>query len=216
MQQGYNPASGEVPEGARESDAAEADGAGHASSSPPAEPGFEKLFVEYHSLVFGVALKFTGRPEDAEDVTQEVFTKIWRNLGAFQSESSIKTWIYRIAMNACIDHSRKPWRRLAGRFTALQTASEDEEEIELPCGDANAERELLSREKAVQIRRAVARLKPHLRAVLVLKDLEGMSYDEISSVLGIGLGTISSRLNRGRRALQDLLQPVLPALLRES
>lgn len=216
MQQGIHPVNGTAAEKVNESVSPAVESGVQPAAPRQGEPTFEKLFVEYHSLVFGVALKFTGRPEDAEDITQEVFTKVWRNLGAFQYDSSIKTWIYRIAMNACIDHSRKPHKRFAGRFTGLQTASDEGEGLELPCGGPDAEGELLSREKALHIRKAVSRLKPHLKAVLVLKDLEGMSYEEISSVLGIGLGTISSRLNRGRRALQNLLQPVLPALLEES
>src|SRR6266567_4766232 len=83
------------------------------------EPSFEELFGEYQPLVYGIGLKFTGNPEDAEDITQEVFTKVWKNLGAFNHQSSLKTWIYRIAVNVCIDSSRKPWRKFSKQATEL-------------------------------------------------------------------------------------------------
>lgn len=182
---------------------------------PPEEviqiPTFEELFSEYQPLVHGIALKFTGSPEDAEDVTQEVFTKIWKNLEAFKFQSTLKTWIYRIAMNSCIDYSRKPWKRHGQRNTGLDDALEEGEEKVHLSDDDTAERKLLAKEKATQVRRAITRLRPHLRAVLVLKDLEEMSYDEISDILGVGLGTISSRLNRARKALQESFQSQMPA-----
>jgi RNA polymerase sigma-70 factor (ECF subfamily) len=167
---------------------------------------FEQLFADYRSLVYGVCLKFTGTPEDAEDAAQEVFTKIWKKLEDFQDQSSLKTWVYRIAINTCIDHSRRPWRRLTRRRAALDELESQGEEESLLSGERSAEERLLAEEQASQVRRAVARLKPHLRAVLILKDLEGLSYEEISAVLGINLGTISSRLNRARKALQDHLR----------
>jgi RNA polymerase sigma-70 factor (ECF subfamily) len=175
-------------------------------------PTFEELFNTYQPLVYGIALKFTGNPQDAEDVTQEAFTKIWKNLEGFKFQSSIKTWIYRIALNSCIDHSRKPWKRLGQRSTDLDEALDAGEESVQLSDDDTAEHKLLAKEKAAQVRKAITGLKPHLRAVLVLKDLEEMSYEEISSILGIGLGTISSRLNRARKALQEVFQNVMPAL----
>ncbi len=180
------------------------------------EPSFEEVFVEYQPLVYGVGLKFTGNPEDAEDITQEVFTKVWRKLRSFNYNSSIKTWIYRIALNTCIDYSRNPWRKLAQRRSGFDVIIEEGEDARLTTSEENAERKLLSVEKAAQVRKAIASLKPHLKSVLVLKDLEEMSYQEISSILGLSLGTISSRLNRARKALQEILESSWPALLEES
>lgn len=167
-------------------------------------PSFEELFNHYHSLVYGIGLKFTGNQEDAEDVTQEVFTKVWRSLRDFNYNSSLKTWIYRITLNTCIDHSRKPWKKHqpnAGPDNALEQSEQDR----LPSDEESAESKLLVKETVAQVRKAITGLRPHLKAVLVLKDLEGMSYNEISSVLGLSLGTISSRLNRARKSLQGAL-----------
>jgi RNA polymerase sigma-70 factor (ECF subfamily) len=170
-------------------------------------PTFEELFAEYQPLVHGIALRYLGNPEDAEDATQEVFTKVWKNLEAFNCNSSLKTWIYRIAVNTCIDHGRKPWKKLDQRSTGIDDSLEDSEITALIIDDETAERKLIAKEKAAQVRTAITRLKPHLKTVLVLKDLEELSYDEISTQLGLSMGTISSRLNRARRALLELFSP---------
>src|SRR5512135_1921493 len=82
----------------------------HPQGQPSSLPSFEALFSEYQPLVKSVARRFLGSPQDAEDAAQEIFTKVWRNLGSFNHNSSLRTWIYRIAVNTCIDYSRKPWR----------------------------------------------------------------------------------------------------------
>ena len=174
-------------------------------------PTFEALFTQYRTLVQHICLKFTGSPEDAEDVTQEVFTKIWKNLEDFQQQSSLRTWIYRIAMNTCIDYSRRPWKRFGPRRASLEDLLDQADPAILGSDEITAERRLLDAEEARRIRKAITELKPPLRAVLILKDLEEMSYDEISAVLGIGIGTISSRLNRARKALLGALHAHPPA-----
>jgi RNA polymerase sigma factor (sigma-70 family) len=174
-------------------------------------PTFEALFTQYRALVQYICLKFTGSPEDAEDVTQEVFTKIWKNLEDFQQQSSLRTWIYRIAMNTCIDYSRRPWRRFGPRSASVEDLMDQADPAILGSDEVTAERRLLDAEQARRIRKAITKLKPPLRAVLILKDLEELSYEEISAVLGIGIGTISSRLNRARKALQEALQAPSPA-----
>jgi RNA polymerase sigma-70 factor (ECF subfamily) len=173
-------------------------------------PTFEALFAQYRPLVHNICLKFTGMPEDAEDVTQEVFTKIWKNLEDFQQQSSLRTWIYRIAMNTCIDYSRRPWKRLGPRSSSLEEMLDQADPAVFGSDEITAERRLLDEEQALRIRKSITELKPHLRAVLILKDLEELSYDEISTVLGIGIGTVSSRLNRARKALQTALQAQPP------
>ena len=185
---------------------------GAPDSEGGAVPGFEQLFAEHRALVYGLALKFLGNPEDAEDVTQEVFTKVWRNLDSFNRNSSLKTWVYRIAINCCIDYGRKPWRRHSELGGVLVEDSEDDSGPAFVSGHVDAEGKLLAEEEAAQVRRAITHLKPHLKAVLVLKELEELSYDEISVRLGLSMGTISSRLNRARHALQEAFCSVVPRL----
>ena len=164
---------------------------------------FEELFTSYHSLVYGIGLKFTGNQEDAEDITQEVFTKVWRSLRDFNYNSSLKTWIYQISLNTCIDYSRKPWKKYGQHNTGSDNALDQSEQDRLPSDEESAESKLLLKETVAQVRKAITALRPHLKAVLVLKDLEGLSYNEISSVLGLSLGTISSRLNRARKSYRQ-------------
>jgi RNA polymerase sigma-70 factor, ECF subfamily len=134
---------------------------------------------------------------------------VWRSLRDFNYNSSLKTWIYRIALNTCIDHSRKPWKKYGQWNAHSEHTLEPAEENRLPSDDDTAERQLLVKETVAQVRKAVIGLRPHLKAVLVLKDLEGLSYNEISSVLGLSLGTISSRLNRARKSLQAALSSMV-------
>jgi RNA polymerase sigma-70 factor (ECF subfamily) len=175
---------------------------------------FDELFEEYRPLVLRVAMRFLGSPQDAEDVAQEVFTKVWRGIGDFQCESSLKTWIYRIAVNACLDHARRPWKRRDQGDTPLEEVLERFERSGRLGDHDTAERRLLVKEKSVLLRRAITKLKPDLKAVFVMKEIEEMSYEEISSRLGLSTGTISSRLNRARKALQQTFSRLTPALAR--
>lgn len=109
-------------------------------------------------------------------------------------------------MNSCIDYSRKPWKRIKKRSKGLDDAMEEGGDRVRLSDDDTAESRLLAKEEVAQVRRAITRLRPHLRAVLILKDLEEMSYDDISQILGVGIGTVSSRLNRAHKALQESLR----------
>ncbi len=180
----------------------------------PRTLSFDDLYAEYRPLVLRIAVRILGSADEAEDVAQEVFTKVWKGIKDFNHEASLKTWIYRIAVNTCLDHSRKPWKQSGVADTRLDDVLWQIEGSGRLSIDDTAERRLLAREKSALLRKGVARLKPHLKAVLVMKELEEMSYEEISSHLGLSLGTISSRLNRARKALQETLESLTPALAR--
>ncbi len=180
----------------------------------PRTSNFDDLYAEYRPLVLRIAVRILGSADDAEDVAQEVFTKVWRGIKDFNHDASLKTWIYRIAVNTCLDHSRKPWKQLGAADARLDDVLwQIEGNGRLSVHDT-AERKLLAREKSALLRKAVIMLKPHLKAVLVMKELEEMSYEEISARLGLSLGTISSRLNRARKALQETFENLRPALAR--
>ncbi len=174
-------------------------------------PGFDRLFAEYHQMVYAVGLRILGSHEDAEDVTQEVFTKVWRGFNAFNRDSSLKTWIYRIAVNTSIDHGRKPWKKMGLQSTVIIGEGEEDAAVPLLISEETAEGKLLAQEKVATLSKAIGCLRPHLKDVFVLKELEEMSYNEISSVLGLSTGTISSRLNRAKKALQDSLRALTGA-----
>ena len=172
-------------------------------------PSFDRLFDEFRPLVYRLGLRLLGTPEDAEDATQEAFTKIWRSLDSFNNESSLKTWIYRIAINTCIDFGRRSRRKPDLPAVALERGSSEEIDRILPPVDETAERRLLAEERAAHIRNAILLLRPHLKDVFLLKEVEEMSYDEISLALDLSIGTISSRLNRAKKALQESLKALV-------
>jgi len=167
---------------------------------------FDRLFTEFHPMVYGIGLRILGSHEDAEDAAQEVFTKVWKGLEQFNHSSSLKTWVYRIAVNTCIDHGRKPWKKMDLKAAALDAEESQDIAESLLVSEATAEMNLLEKEQAATLSRAIGELRPHLKDVFILKEVEEKSYDEIASILGLSMGTISSRLNRARKALQESLR----------
>jgi RNA polymerase sigma-70 factor (ECF subfamily) len=167
---------------------------------------FDRLFTEFHPLVYSVGLRILGTHEDAEDVAQEVFTKVWKSFESFNHNASLKTWIYRITVNTCIDHGRKPWKKIDLKATVIEGLDDRDSTEASLVSEATAERNLLEKEKVATLSKAIGKLRPHLKDVFILKELEEKSYDEISSILGLSMGTISSRLNRAKKALQESLQ----------
>lgn len=170
---------------------------------------FDELMARYESRVYNIAYRLLGDTEDAYDIAQETFMRVYRALSRFRGHSTLHTWIHRIVVNLCLDEIKKRRRRPH----LVQEPWPDEEEppgslIErIPDETTDPEAWALSRERQLIVRRAIASLPPHHRAVLVLFDLEGMAYQEIAEVLQISIGTVKSRLNRARLALKKKLEP---------
>lgn len=166
---------------------------------------FEQLVLNYQDRVYSHCLYLTGNPDDAQDLAQDVFVQAFRGLQSFRQESDFGTWLHRIAVNQWINHCR--------RTRKIVTFSIDEP---LPSRDSELMRELAAteegplekverRELNTQIQQALDRLPEEYRLALVLRDIEGYNYDEISSLLQCSLGTVKSRINRGRKALRKEL-----------
>lgn len=156
---------------------------------------FEQLYRANQKRVFSVALNFFGgRRELAEDVTQQVFLKIFAKLGEFRREAEFTTWLYRITVNACLDEQRRQRRffSLENFFGELRAKKTPELRLE-------------RRELCDEVQRAIAALKPKFRLPILLKYSEGLSYEEIARVLDCSIGTVSSRLNRGHKMLAQKL-----------
>ena len=179
---------------------------------------FEEIFERYHPLVFHLAYRILGEREEALDVCQEVFLQVYCKLGRFRGESSVKTWIYRIAINRATNRCRW-WNRLRrrGAVSLEEHLSRHgrggwEESVKSP--DDSPEETLIKLEEHEQLERSLARLPLQQRLVLVLRDIEGMSYEEIAQLLELSLGTVKSRISRGRedlkRRLNGSLRPVRP------
>lgn len=163
------------------------------------------LYDRYAKRVFNVAWRVTGDWNRAQDVTQDVFLTLEARIGSWRGDAALGSWLYRLAVNRAIDHRRREQRRPAWRMGDEPL----DEEVRRPRGEqAQAEpAHGLDREgDASQIHQALQRLSPKLRAVLVLRYLEGLSYDELSEVLACSLGTVKSRLNRAHQAFRVALE----------
>jgi RNA polymerase sigma-70 factor (ECF subfamily) len=157
---------------------------------------FEMLYRAHQKRVFSVALHFFGgNRETAEDVTQQVFLKIYKKIEGFRAEAELTTWIYRMTVNACIDERRKTrlFFSLDSIFGTLRAKKMPDERVE-------------RREVADEVQKALGALKEKFRLPIVLKYSEGLSYEEIARVLDCSPGTVASRLNRGHKMLAQKLK----------
>ena len=165
---------------------------------------FEALMTAHEKKVYGMALRMTGRREDAADVTQEVFLAVWRALPTFRGESSFSSWLFRLTSNACIDHLRREKRQRTVPLTRLDD-EDGERPLDLPDPDPGPEERAEQSERRAALRRAVAQLPEDQRAALLLRESGGLSYSEIAAALRVPEGTVKSRIARARLQLREIL-----------
>jgi len=168
---------------------------------------FEELFERYNSMVFNLAYQILGDREEALDVAQEVFLAIYQKMDAFRGESSLKTWIYRIAVRRATNRFRW-WNRLRRRGTVsleehLSKSPESELSWNLTSRAKSPEDALLLQEEREKVKRMLLELPLHQRVAVIMRDIEGLSYEEIAESLNVSLGTIKSRIARGREILKQ-------------
>lgn len=169
--------------------------------------GFSKIVDAYQARVFGFVRRMVRNDEEALDVCQEVFIKAFKHMDRFDGRSSLRTWLFRIAHNLCIDRARKYDRGLTE--TSLEPIETDDEPVEFADGRWNPERVALSGELNDVVERAVATMSEKLRTVLLLHDKEDMGYDEIAKAVDVPVGTVKSRLFLARAHLQQHLSHYL-------
>jgi len=166
---------------------------------------FSVLVERYQDRVHSVVLNYVGNPDDAIDVTQEAFVKAYTKLRTFDKASAFYTWLYRIAINSAIDFLRK---RKSRAVESLDDEKYSEVGFEPESKDPSVDPEKMAvrHEQAQAIRNAIAELSEKLRTVIVLHDVEGLSQEEVAEVLKVPVGTVKSRVSRGRAELRYLLQ----------
>src|ERR1044072_2764571 len=157
---------------------------------------FHALFETYKDKVYSIAYHYSGEEAMARDVTQQVFLKLFTNINQFREDSEFTTWLYRIVANTCTDEHRK--RR---RFVPFSP----EIEVSKMSAKGSQERDYHRKQVADSVKGAISELSPKLRLPILLKYVEGLSYDEIAEALGCSIGTVSSRLNRGHKMLAQKL-----------
>jgi len=172
---------------------------------------FRSLVERYQHKVTALATGMLRNRDDALDVVQDTFTKAYQSLDRFKGESSFYTWLYRITLNLCIDHQRRTARMPQASIEATESP---EEAPSINAAREDAERDdplqrIHEAEVGQRIRQAIAELTPEHRAVILLREVEGLSYEEISRALECPKGTVMSRLHYARRQLQTRLRELL-------
>ena len=166
------------------------------------EDAYEELIERYQQPVYNIAYRLLGSPADASDVVQEVFLKVFRGVGSFREHSSLRTWVYRIAVNEAHNHHRWFSRHCRGEV-AIEDAAEHARPLESAADPGRSPFDhALESENRMLIEQALANINPVFRTAVVLRDIENLSYEEIAEILQVSLGTVKSRILRGREALR--------------
>ena len=170
------------------------------------EDAYEALITRFQQPVYNLVIRLLNDPADASDVVQEVFLKVFRNVGGFRGQSSLKTWVYRIAVNEAHNH-RRWFSRHRKQEVCIEPAEESSGGLRdsIPDPGRSPFEMALSGERRQAIEAALAEINPTFRAAVVLRDIEDLSYDEIAEIMGVSLGTVKSRILRGREALRNSL-----------
>ena len=175
---------------------------------------FEELLKRHQDRVYSMALRYTGNQDDAFDISQEVFLKVWRALPGFKQEAKFSTWLYRIVMNVCTDHHRS-----SSKYQTVPLIRQEEEReaepLDLPDETYSPERALMDADLSAALKKAVSGLREEFKQVFLMRELGDMSYTEIAAALHIEEGTVKSRLFRARKELQEMLKKSgnLPSVL---
>ena len=175
---------------------------------------FDEVYSRYAVMVFNLALRLSGDPDEAADLTQEIFLRVYRHLDSFSGRSALKTWIFRVALNHC--------RERLSRFRPVTLPIAEAADDAGPAGAASIadprrspEEQAVAADLGRQVACALALLPAPFREAVVLRDLQGLSYEEIAAVLGVRVGTVRSRIARGREQLRGLLETMAPAGVRQ-
>ncbi len=165
---------------------------------------FEELVLEYEKKVYNVALRILGNSEDAADMTQEAFIKAFNSLSGFRGDSKFSVWLTRIVSNLCLDFLRSRSRRPT---VSLSVEDDEGDDVQLDIADVSQSPELLLERSLTResVRRGLKALPEDYREILLLREIQGLSYDEIADALNIEVGTVKSRIFRGRKKLCDYL-----------
>ena len=165
---------------------------------------FAQLMQDNETRIYNLTLRMTGNPEDAMDLAQEAFLNAWRGLKFFKGDSAFSTWVYRLASNACIDFLRRKKRR-QDISLSMPTDEEDDSQPDIPDDRFLPERELERQELRQAVADGLKQLSDEHRQVLVMREVNGLSYQEIADVLDLEAGTVKSRIARARNSLRKIL-----------
>lgn len=173
------------------------------------DEAFDYLVTYYHGTVYNLVYGILGNATDAADVTQDVFIKVFRGIHGFRGSSSLKTWLYKVAVRQALNQRRWCWRHHRDQVSIDAGEEGKSSRFDLPDAKATPFDECAVHEMQAKVRKALATVPPKFRSAVILRDLEGLAYEEIAEVLDISVGTVKSRILRGRRVLKENLEPLL-------
>ncbi|MGH9699214.1 MAG: sigma-70 family RNA polymerase sigma factor, partial [Candidatus Acidiferrales bacterium] len=173
------------------------------------DAAFDWLVTYYHAGVFNLAYGILSDRADAADVTQEVFLHAFRGIRGFRQGSSLKTWLYRISVRQALNHRRWCWRHHRGQVSIDVGDDGKSAALDLKDDDASPYDQYATAEMQAAVRSALEQIPTVFRSAVLLRDLEGLSYEEVAEVLEVSVGTVKSRILRGRRLLKAILDPLL-------
>lgn len=168
------------------------------------QQAFAALMEQNQTRIYNLALRMTGNPDDALELSQEAFFNAWRGLGRFQEESAFSTWLYRLASNVCIDFLRREKRR-RGASPSVSLDDEENHTREIPDQRYSPQEQMEQEERRRLIQQGLDAISPEHRQVLLLREMERLSYGEIARILDLEEGTVKSRIARARLALRKYL-----------
>jgi RNA polymerase sigma-70 factor, ECF subfamily len=175
------------------------------------DAAFDWLVTYYHAGVYNLVYSILSDAADAADVTQEVFLRAFRGIRSFRRGSSLKTWLYRISVRQALNHRRWCWRHHRQQISIDIDDGRSGCTLDLRDAEATPFERFASQEMQAKVRQALAEVPTVFRSAVVLRDLEGLSYEEVGEVLDVSVGTVKSRILRGRRLLKQILDPLLRA-----
>jgi RNA polymerase sigma-70 factor (ECF subfamily) len=175
------------------------------------EAAFDWLVTHYHAPVFGLVASMLHDSNDAADVTQEVFLKAYRGIQGFREGSSLRTWLYRIAVREALNQRRWFWRHLRGQSSIDAGPESNCMALEVEDTGLSPFDEFATQELRQAVQAALRGVAEVFRTAVVLRDIEGLSYEEVAEILDVSVGTVKSRILRGRRALREALEPIFAA-----
>jgi RNA polymerase sigma-70 factor, ECF subfamily len=173
------------------------------------DSAFDYLVTYYHSSVYNLVYGILSDSADAADVTQEVFLRVFRGIRGFRRSSSLKTWLYRVSVRQALNHRRWWWRHRRHQVSIDAEGPENGAACKLEDSEATPFEQCAAREVETSVRQALAEVPAIFRSAVILRDLEGLSYEEVAEVLEVSVGTVKSRILRGRRILKEILDPLL-------
>ena len=166
---------------------------------------FEELIESHQKQIFSIAYRIAGNPEDASDMTQEVLVKVFKNLKHFQGNSKFSTWLYRVATNTCLDEQKKARRHTSYSLDAELTTEDGSLATDLADSGPTPEESYEKKTLQKAVNDGIAKLNDEHKKVLILRDIQGFSYEEIAAILNCSDGTVKSRINRARANLKKIL-----------